>query len=77
MSGAGQTLYLKIEQNCIVYERLVRLRDIAKAECADPEICRQVKEIELYQFHGGQRKDFVQVFSVLYRLKKDTMFPSH
>ena len=70
MSGAGQTLYLKIEQNCIVYERLVRLRDIAKAECADPEICRQVKEIELYQFHGGQRKDFVQVFSVLWVIRR-------
>ena len=28
MGASGQTLYLKMEQNCIVYERSVKLQDI-------------------------------------------------
>ncbi|MFR5701897.1 MAG: stage V sporulation protein AA [Eubacterium ramulus] len=35
MSAAGQILYLKIEQNCIVYKRSVTLQDIASVECTD------------------------------------------
>lgn len=35
MGASGQTLYLKMEQNCIVYERSVKLQDIASVECTD------------------------------------------
>ena len=42
MSAAGQILYLKIEQNCIVYKRSVTLQDIASVECTDVGILRQV-----------------------------------
>ena len=42
MGASGQTLYLKIEQNCIVYERSVKLQDIASVECTDVGIRRQV-----------------------------------
>ncbi len=65
MNGSGQTLYLKIEQNCIVYERTVRLKDIAKIECTDVGIRRQVNQMDIYRFAGNDKKDFVQVFSVL------------
>lgn len=65
MKGSGQTLYLKIEQNCIVYKRTVRLEDIAKIECTDIGMRRQVKQMELYRFTGSDKKEFVQVFSVL------------
>lgn len=65
MSGAGQTLYLKIEQNCIVYKRTVRLEDIAKIECTDVGIRRQVKQMDVYRFAGDDKKEFIQVFSVL------------
>lgn len=39
MSAAGQILYLKIEQNCIVYKRSVTLQDIGIGgmyRCGDP-----------------------------------------
>lgn len=65
MKGSGQTLYLKIEQNCMVSGRKVRLGDIAKTECADEQLRRQVEQMEIYQFEGNNKKDFVQVFSVL------------
>lgn len=65
MSASGQTLYLKIEQNCIVYERRVTLQDIAKIECTDIGIQRQVKQMDLYYFSGSGKDSFVQVFSVL------------
>ena len=42
MSAAGQILYLKIEQNCIVYKRSVTLQDIASLERSDVWILGQV-----------------------------------
>lgn len=65
MSASNQTLYLKIEQNCIVYERPVRLDDIAQVECSDIGILRQVKQMDFYRFDGNEKSSFVQVFSVL------------
>ena len=65
MNGAGQTLYLKIEQNCIVYDRTVRLEDIAKIECTDAAIRRRIRQMDVYRFDGRDKKDFIQVFSVL------------
>lgn len=65
MSASGQTLYLKIEQNCVVYERKVTLQDIAKVECTDIGILRQVKQMDFYYFSGSEKRSFVQVFSIL------------
>lgn len=65
MSASGQTLYLKIEQNCVVYERKVALQDIAKVECTDIGILRQVRQMDFYYFSGSEKRSFVQVFSIL------------
>lgn len=65
MSAAGQILYLKIEQNCIVYKRSVTLQDIASVECTDVGILRQVLQEQVYYFSGNEKSSLVQVFSVL------------
>ena len=65
MSAAGQILYLKIEQNCIVYKRSVTLQDIASVECTDVGILRQVLQEQLYYFSGNEKSSLVQVFSVV------------
>ncbi len=65
MSASGQTLYLKIEQNCVVYERKVTVQDIVKAECTDVGILRQVRQMDFYYFSGSEKRSFVQVFSIL------------
>lgn len=70
MGAAGQTLYLKIEQNCIVYKRSVTLQDIASVECTDIGIRRQVLQQQIYHFDGQTKSSFVQVFSVLYVIEK-------
>lgn len=70
MSVAGQTLYLKIEQNCIVYQRSVKLQDIASVECTDVGIRRQVLQEQIYHFSGNTKDSFIQVFSVLYIIQK-------
>lgn len=70
MSASGQTLYLKIEQNCIVYERCVKLQDIASVECTDVGIRRQLLQEQIYHFHGNEKSSFVQVFSILYIIRK-------
>lgn len=70
MSVAGQTLYLKIEQNCIVYQRSVKLQDIASVECTDVGIRRQVLQEQVYYFSDNEKASFVQVFSILYIIQK-------
>jgi len=58
MSGAGQTLYLKLDQNSIVRDRAVRLEDVAEAECTDVGILRKIKQMEIYHFRCEDRKRF-------------------
>ena len=70
MGASGQTLYLKMEQNCMVYERSVKLQDIASVECTDVGIRRQVLQEQIYHFQGKKKSSFVQVFSVLYIIRK-------
>ena len=67
--SAGETLYLKTAQNTIVTDRHVKLSDIAKLECADPAIVRQLKQKKIYTFEDAMKprkqKPVMKVFSVL------------
>ncbi len=56
MSGAGQTLYLKLDQNSLVREHAVRVEDVAEAECSDVGILRKVKALEIYRFRCGDER---------------------
>lgn len=69
MSASGQALYLKIDQNSIVRRRQVTLQDVAKMECADLGVLRRVMQMDLHYFSGADKKDFIQVFSVLKVIK--------
>lgn len=62
MSAAGQILYLKIEQNCIVYKRSVTLQDIASVECTDVGILRQVLQEQVYYFPGMRKAAWYKFF---------------
>ena len=69
MGVSNETLYLKIEKNTIVTDRHVKLSDIAKLECANPAIPRQLKTKKIYTFQDAidvkKQKNQMQVFSVL------------
>lgn len=69
MGVGNETLYLKIETNTIVTDRHVKLSDIAKMECANPAIVRQLKQKKVYTFEDAvdvkKQKNQMQVFSVL------------
>lgn len=69
MGVGSETLYLKIETNTIVTDRHVKLSDIAKMECADAAIVRQLKQKKVYTFQDAidvkKQKNQMQVFSVL------------
>lgn len=69
MGVENETLYLKIETNTIVTDRHVKLSDIAKMECANPAIVRQLKQKKVYTFQDAidvkKQKNQMQVFSVL------------
>lgn len=64
----NKTLYLKIERNTIVTDRNVRLQDIAKMECTDSAILRQLKQKKIYTFQPEEkrhRKNTLVIISVL------------
>ena len=69
MSAVNETLYLKIDKNTIVTDRHVTLGDIAKMECPNQAIVRQLKQKKLYSFQDAmdtkRQKNEMQVFSVL------------
>ncbi len=69
MSGKNETLYLKIPQNTIVTDRHVTLGDIAKMECSDQSITRQLKQKKIFSFpeqmNSKRQKNTFQVFSIL------------
>lgn len=64
-----EILYLKIDQNIVVKQHNVTLQDIAKLECTDEAIVRQLKQKKIYTFqepiNPKKQKVIQQVFSVL------------
>lgn len=69
MGVKSETLYIKIAQNTIVTNRHVKLADIAKMECTDPSIVRQLKQKKIYTFEDSiqvkKQKNQMRVFSIL------------
>ena len=69
MGVNNEILYLKIEQNTIVFDRHVVLNDIAKMECTNEAVLRQLKQKKIYSFTNQKdekkEKNQMQVFSVL------------
>lgn len=69
MGVSNETLYLKIDKNTIVTDRHVTLQDIAKMECADASIVRQLKQKKIYTFKDAidmkKQRNEMRVFSVL------------
>ena len=61
------TLHLKIGRNTVVWDRQVRLSDIADMECTDETVLRQLKQKKVYTFRedAGSRKNQLVVISVL------------
>ena len=69
MAANSDTLYLKIEQNVLVREPSVVLKDIAKITSTNPSLVSKLKTMKIYTFHTpvGQRrkKKQAEVFSVM------------
>ncbi len=69
MGVKGGTLYVKIDENVVVTDRHVKLSDVAKLQCADPAIVRQLKQKRLYTFaeavNPKRQKNERVVFSVM------------
>lgn len=50
MSANDETVYLKIGQNVVVYDRHVALQDIASLTCSNEAMLRQIKQKKIYSF---------------------------
>lgn len=69
MAANSDTLYIKIEQNILVKEPSVVLKDIAKLTSTNRELVNKLKTLKIYQFHTpanqNKKKKQYEVFSVL------------
>lgn len=69
MSSSSDTLYIKIEQNILVKDPSVYLKDIAKITSSNRELVNKLKTMKVYQFHTpanqNKKKKQSEVFSVL------------
>ena len=69
MSANDETIYVKIDQNVLVYDRNVTLGDIASLTCSNEAMLRQLKQKKIYTFPDnakeGSQKIKRKVFSVL------------
>lgn len=69
MAANSDTLYIKIEQNILVKEPSVVLKDIAKLTSTNRELVNKLKTLKIYQFHTpvnqNKKKKQCEVFSVL------------
>ena len=61
MGVNNETLYLKIEQNTIVFDRHVVLNDIAKMECTNEAVLRQLKQKKIYSFTNQKDEKKVKI----------------
>lgn len=69
MASNSDTLYLKTEQNVLVREPSVTLKDIAKITSTNPSLVSKLKNMKVYTFHTpvnqSRKKKQVEVFSVM------------
>ena len=69
MASSTDTVYLKIEQNVLVREPSVVLKDIAKITSTNRPLLNKLKQMKIYTFHipvnQRKKKKQVEVFSVL------------
>lgn len=74
MAATPDTLYLKIDRNILVQSYQVHLQDIAKMECTNTAILRQLKQKKIYTFQEQdtkkQEKHRIQVFSILHIIQQ-------
>lgn len=69
MSANSETVYLKIDQNILVYDKNVTLGDIASLTCSNEAMLRQLKQKKIHTFSddSGKNSQKIQrkIFSVL------------
>lgn len=69
MAATQDTLYLKIDRNIVVQDYQVHLQDIARMECTNEAVLRQLKQKKIYTFQmqdtPDKKKHRTQVFSIL------------
>ncbi|NBH14386.1 stage V sporulation protein AA [Lachnospiraceae bacterium] len=69
MAGNTDTVYLKIEQNVLVKEPSVILKDIAKITSTNRPLINKIKQLKIYHFrtpaNQSKKKMQSEVFSVL------------
>lgn len=69
MAGNTETVYLKIEQNVLVRDPTVVLKDIAKITSTNRPLINKMKLMKVYTFHTpinqSKKKMQTEVFSVL------------
>lgn len=69
MSANSETIYIKAEQNVLVYDRKVTLSDVVSITSSNEAMVRQIKQKKLYTFPSEENKKLPRIqrkiFSIL------------
>lgn len=65
MSANSETIYLKIDQNVLVYDRNVTLGDVASITSSNEAMVRQLKQKKIYSFTEDTTNIQRKIFSIL------------
>lgn len=65
MSANSETIYLKIDQNVLVYDRNVTLGDVASITSSNEAMIRQLKQKKIYSFTDNAPNIQRKIFSIL------------
>lgn len=65
MSANSETIYLKIDQNVLVYDRNVTLGDVASITSSNEAMVRQLKQKKIYSFTENTSNIQRKIFSIL------------
>jgi stage V sporulation protein AA len=61
----GDVVYLKLSESCLAEKRKVKVKDVAKVVCHNPDVKFAVESMEIMSFSGTKEQQVVSVMYIL------------
>ena len=70
MDRAGNTVYIKIDQNVLVHKSDVRFSDIGSVECTDKTLLSKIRAMKVYSFgrHGNVVMSVLKIIEQIHEI---------
>jgi stage V sporulation protein AA len=61
----GDVVYLKLSESCLAEKRKVKVKDVAKVVCHNPDVKFAVESMEIMSFSGTKEQQVVSIMYIL------------